>query len=163
VHRAALFRFRRSALLALVVVAATGLTVAGCSVPKPLVTFFSGGQATSTLPADYCTVDLSSCQTANAVAKLRVPAGRPLQVSVAPEVAGTPWVVAFKYKQTGGQELQGRSAVFQPGQQYAYTLSLPSADQLESVQVDQGSIALSQDKNGYEFYARAVWLLTIGS
>jgi hypothetical protein len=149
-------------LLALTLAAVTGASVAACSVPKPLVSFFSGGRTVSILPADYCTADLGKCQLGNAAAALSVPAGRLLQVSVAPEVASTPWLVAFKYKQAG-QELQGRSAVFQPDQQYAYTLSLPSSDQLESVQVDQGSVALSQDQNGYEFYARAVWQLNVGS
>lgn len=160
-HRPALFRVRRSTLLALVMLAATGLAVAACAAPKPAVTFFSGSHAARTLPARYCNQNLSSCQTSSLLARLSVPAGRPLQISVPPEIAGSPWLVTFKYRLANGQEQQGRTALFPSGQQYAYTLTMPAPDdQLETVEVDQIGAAMSQDQNGYELYVRAVWVLS---
>ncbi|HEX7658920.1 MAG TPA: DUF2771 family protein [Pseudonocardiaceae bacterium] len=163
-HRSTPSRGRRAALATLALLIVAGVGVTACDVPKPVVTFFSAGRTVTTLPSKYCNDNLTSCQNASVLARLAVPAGGPLQISVPPRVAATPWLVAFTYRQANGQTAQGRSALFPAGQRYAYTLTMPTgADRLETVEVDQVGAALSMDQNGYELYVRAVWDLSATS
>jgi hypothetical protein len=141
--------------------AVVGVTLAGCDKPIPDVSFFSAGQTASTSPAQFCDSGLTKCSSAaQAGASLRVPAGSPLQISVPGDVADSTWVVAFKYKDQNGKEVQARSSVFPDGSQYAYTLTLPSpTDQLELAQVQQIG-GITQDATGdIQYVASGVWAL----
>jgi hypothetical protein len=156
---------RRTVVIGSLLTAAVGLLAAGCAKPIPDVAFFSAGQTVNTAPTQYCDTGLSSCeQSAQAGASLAVPAGSPLQISVPSDVADSTWVVVFKYKDDGGQEVQARSDVFADGSQYAYTLKLPSpSDQLEVAQVQQIG-GVTQDASGeLQYVTSGVWALTASS
>ena len=155
---------RRGLLCALI--AGAGLVLTGCATPTPQVTFYAAGRSVDTGPTQYCDLKLTSCTAdAKAGVALSVPADRPLQISVPSEVAKTPWVVVFRYQDAhGAAQPDSRSRIFQPGEQYAYTLTLPDpGDKLVAAQVQQLSLVVEQGSDpgaGAEFVTRATWLLT---
>jgi hypothetical protein len=145
--------------------AAAGLVLAGCSAPPdPEVTFYSSGTAIDVGPTQLCDVALNECEAfPEAAGVLRVPPGRPLQISVPGEVAETPWTVVFSYRNAAGEPQEpARSRIFKQDEQYAYTLTLPDpGDQLESVEVQQLGAALTPDGTDLQFFTRATWVLSI--
>jgi hypothetical protein len=156
---------RRTAMIMLALLAVVG-SVAACGKPQPLVSFFAAGHATNTLPVQYCNAQLTTCYTADGhSATLRVPAGSPLQISVAPEVASSAWVVVFKYTQPDGTVGQDRSPVFAANTQDAYTLRMPTpSDQLTLAQVQQiGAITMNANDTAPDYQAVKVWSLTATS
>ncbi|SHE80043.1 Protein of unknown function [Streptoalloteichus hindustanus] len=145
--------------------AAVGLAVAGCSAPpKPEVTFFSAGRSVATGPSQHCDERVENCTAdPDAVAALRVPADRPLQISVDDSVAATPWQVVFRYRLPNGDRVDGRSEVFPPDKQFAYTLRLPERGaQLETAEVHQfGAVLFQRVDGGVDFPTRATWVLSV--
>ena len=153
------------AVLLVVVVVVVVLVVranAGPSSPGD-VTFGAGGATTAVGASQFCDVQVTECgddPDANAV--LRVPPNTPLTVAVPEEVVGTPWQIAFAYRDAGGAVVQGRSPVFPPGTTPTYTLVLPDpADQLTSAEVQQYGARISQGPNGLEFATRTTWVLSV--
>jgi hypothetical protein len=144
------------------VVALAALVVAGCAAPPhPEVTFYAAGTTARTGPAQYCDRQENQCGTdPRAGAVLRVPAGRPLQISVPSDVGDAAWQVVFRYREPGGAEQEARSAVFAPGDRLAYTLTLPAAgDRLETAEVQRfGGVAAGPD--GLEYLIGATWVLS---
>lgn len=152
---------RRIALIVLTLLATVGVVTA-CSKPEPAVAFYADGHDVSTLPAQYCNANVTACYTSDgSAASLTVPAGSPLQISVAPEIASTVWLVLFRYKDASGAIQQDRSAVFPAYARYAYTLTPPTpSDQLTFVQVEQiGAITMSATDTEPNFQATRVWTL----
>nr|WP_246330565.1 DUF2771 family protein [Saccharopolyspora hordei] len=146
--------------------AAAGVAlVAGCAAPsEPQVTFYSHGRSVQVAPAQYCDPTGEDCTTSpDAVRDLRVPPRAPLQVSVPGEVAETPWQVVFLYRGVNGEELDGRSPVFAPGERHAYTLQLPpDGAHLEHVEVQQFSAVLTQGVDGgVDFGIGGSWVLDV--
>ncbi|MCP2259521.1 Protein of unknown function (DUF2771) [Streptoalloteichus tenebrarius] len=145
--------------------AAAGLAVAGCSAPpKPEVTFYAAGHSVAVRPTQHCDENVENCSAdPDAAAVLRVPAGRPLQISVDDGVAATPWQVVFRYRVPGGERVDGRSEVFAPDKQFAYTLRLPEEGaQLETVEVHQfGAVLFQRVDGGIDFPTRATWVLSV--
>lgn len=145
--------------------AAAGLVLAGCGKPPPPeVTFFSAGESLAAHPTMYCT---DKCREYPAAREdLRVPAGQPLQISVAGQVADAPWVVVFKYsEQDGKQGPPSRTKIFPPGTQHAYTLRPPGgADQLTEVQVHRISgLGIGRQPGGeLQFVSDVSWELRTG-
>ncbi|MCE3556326.1 DUF2771 domain-containing protein [Pseudonocardia sp. RS11V-5] len=155
-------RTRRSLLAALALTAT--LASAGCgSDAKPQVTW-TAGQATQTIgPAQYCDVKMKNCSNDDAAqARLAVPAGTPLEVSVPEEISDAPWSVVFSYTGPDGQRTDGRSPVFAPKAQTSYTLTLPDAgDVLGTAQVQLLGAApvANPDTGELDYPARATWVL----
>jgi hypothetical protein len=145
------------------VVALAVLGVAGCAAPPhPEVTFYAAGTAARTGPAQYCDRQDNQCGAdPRAGAVLRVPAGRPVQISVPSEVGNAAWQVVFRYREPNGAEQQARSSVFAPGDRLAYTLVLPqAADRLETAEVQRfGGLAAGPD--GLEYLVGATWVLSV--
>lgn len=139
------------------------LGVAGCAAPPhPEVTFYSAGQAVRTGPTQYCDHQGDQCGAdPRAGAVLRVPAGKPVQISVPGEVGDAAWQVVFRYREPGGAEQEARSSVFAPGDRLAYTLVLPHAgDRLETAEVQRfGGLAAGPD--GLEYLIGATWVLSV--
>ncbi|KAA5824988.1 DUF2771 family protein [Saccharopolyspora hirsuta] len=144
--------------------AVAGVALAtGCAAPsEPQVTFYSHGRSVEVAPAQHCDPTGEKCTASpGAVGELRVPAGRPLQISVPGEVAETPWQVVFLYRGANGEELDGRSPVFAPNERHAYTLQLPpDGKQLEHVEVQQFSAVLTPGTDGgVDFGIGGSWVL----
>jgi uncharacterized protein DUF2771 len=149
----------------LLAVAALGLA-AGCAAPsEPQVTFYSHGNSVAVDPAQYCDATGQNCAkpAANPVGELRIPGREPLQISVPGKVAAAPWQVAFIYRGINGEELDGRSAVFRPGERFAYTLQLPpDGARLEHVEVQQFSAVLTPGADGgVDFGIGGSWVLDV--
>lgn len=155
-----------------VVAVIAGLAVlAGCSSepepePLPEVTFVAEGATITVKPTQYCERGTAECTNdSGATRALRVPAGKPLRVSVPNKIADAPWVVVFKYRTaTGAEGPPSRSGVFTPGSQRDYTLTLPApTDQLEEVQVQRiGHIGAGQQTGeGLDYLVDATWILAV--
>jgi hypothetical protein len=147
-------------------VLAAGCSSAAPPEPLPEVTFAAEGTTINVGPTQYCQRGDTECTNdAGAVRTMRVPAGKPLQVSVPPKISDAPWVVVFRYRTATGEEgPPSRSAVFKAGAQREYTLSLPApTDQLEEVQVQRiGHIGAGQTTSeGLDYLVDASWVLTI--
>ena len=152
----------RRVLLALL--AAGGLAVlSACSVPDPVITFFSSGTAVTAKPIQYCDVQEQHCQ-ANGAAPvgLDVISGQPVQVSAPQEVADSPWQVAARFQDSTGGQYVSCSPLFAAGDRYAYTVHAPHAgDQLVLIEVYQASGTLVQLANGeVATPIRGTWVLT---
>jgi hypothetical protein len=143
---------------------AGGLLLAGCSAPHPPeVTFFADGTMVRLDPTQYCRPEADQCDGfPDAKGSMPVPGGKPLNISVPSQVAEAPWVVVFKYRGADGSQQQGRTPIFKAGEQYAYTLHLPTAgDQLTDVEVQRiNNIAAGAD-NELVFVTDASWVLEV--
>jgi Protein of unknown function (DUF2771) len=149
--------------LALAALACAGAAVAGCAAaPPPEVTFYSAGKAMRTGPAQYCDRQGDQCRSDPASgANLRVPPGKPLQISVPSEVGNAAWQVVFRYRAPSGERTEARSAVFGPGARLAYTLTLPGpGDQLETAEVQKFG-GLASGPEGLEYLIGATWVLSV--
>ena len=153
------------AALAVVVVVAVVLVVRATSGPSSPgdVTFAAGGADVAVGATQFCDVQVTECgDDPDATAVLRVPPNTPLTVTVPDEVSGTPWQIAFTFRDQAGAVQQGRSPVFAPGTTPTFTLVLPApADQLTSAEVQQYGARISQGPNGLEFATRATWVLSV--
>lgn len=161
-------RSTRHGLLGSLVVATVLLT--GCTAPDPEITFYADRAAARVGPAQYCDAEITSCAAhPQAVAVLRVPPGRPVQISVPGEVAAAPWQVAFRYRDQAGQEQEERSKVFSPAErQLSYVLRLPNpADQLETAEIQEFGVGLLSPQagdpagSGFQFVIRGTWVLSV--
>jgi hypothetical protein len=126
----------------LVAALVTTAALAGCGQQAaPKVTFSVDGRSAQTAPIRYC----------------NVPAGRPVQISVPEQVTETPWQVVFRYHRDG-EPVGGRSEVFTPGARQEYTLQVPEAGTLETLEVQQFGAPELVDGEP-KFRIRAVWVL----
>ncbi|HJP75098.1 MAG TPA: DUF2771 family protein [Pseudonocardiaceae bacterium] len=150
--------------LALPLLAAIGLTVAGCSTPPPAFTVFVGNGSVQVPPTQYCDITgLRNCQANGAAATVvSVRDGQIVQVSAPESVATTPWQIAAEYKNVAnGDSYVACSPLFPADQQYAYTVRPPSGDQLVVVEIYQSSTSLVPLNNGgFAALARGTWVLT---
>ncbi|MDR7301510.1 DUF2771 family protein [Haloactinomyces albus] len=149
--------------------------MAGCSVPdQPRTTFYSHGESVRVAPIRYCNPQGRECSNPNpqAVEDLVVPSGAPLQISVPEEVSAAPWQVVFRYRTDDGSLAEGRSPVFTPGQQHAYTLRFPrneapqrgesSGARLERVEVQRYSASLTLGpEGGVQFGIGGSWAVDV--
>lgn len=140
------------------------LLLGGCGLGgPPEVTFDVAGTELTTGPAQYCDIALTTCDDdATAPVRLDVPPGTPVRIEVPGDIAETPWHVVFRYRTTTGEQVEGRSPLFPPGQRTEYVLGLPApTDQLLTAQVQQfGPPPQTAASGEVEFPVRASWVLT---
>ncbi|MGH3586726.1 MAG: DUF2771 family protein, partial [Pseudonocardia sp.] len=149
----------------LLVLPLAALLLAGCATeqPPPQVTFTAGGASAVARPAQYCDLELTECLTdVAAPVTLSVPPDTPLQVSVPPEIAQTPWQVVFSYADAAGATVDERSPVFAPDERADWTLSPAPTGRLLTAEVQQyGPPPRPNPQSGeLEFPIRASWVLT---
>jgi Protein of unknown function (DUF2771) len=154
-------------LLALPVAA---LLLGGCTAEEPAppqVTFAAGTASVVARPAQYCDLELTECVTdVAAPARLAVPAGTPLQVTVPAEIAQTPWQVVFSYADATGAPTDERSPVFAPDERTVWTLELgtPEARLLTAEVQQYGPPPQPNPGTGeLEFPIRASWVVNATS
>ncbi|GAA1350580.1 DUF2771 family protein [Saccharothrix algeriensis] len=141
--------------------------VAACAAPAdPEVTFHADGRTVTVRPTQYCDLKSENCAVdPRAAGVLRVRPGKPVQISVPGELAGTAWSVKFTYRNARGEPQEPlRSRLFTDRDpRYAYTLVLPERDdQLESVEVQQyGSRIEAGSTGAFDFVARGTWVLSV--
>jgi hypothetical protein len=147
------------------------LLLAGCGAtdppPPPQVTFAAGAASVVARPAQYCDVEMTQCLTdVAAPVRLAVPPGTPVQVTVPPEIAQTPWQVVFSYADAAGTRADVRSPVFTPGARSDWTLQLGAPeDRLLTAEVQQYGAPPTQanpQTGEREFSIRAAWVLNAG-
>jgi uncharacterized protein DUF2771 len=145
-------------------VVSAALAVAGCGAPQPpQVSFFANGTTIEVDPTQYCQPDADQCEPKDP-ASLRVPAGKPLVISVPSQVADATWAAVFEYRAADGSAQQGRTPVFAAGTQHAYTLSMPTAaDQLTKIEVQRIASLVPDPQGGIAFGADASWVVNISS
>lgn len=150
-------------LLPVLLVALLG--TAGCGTDPPQVTFTAGQASAQARPAQFCAdMDLSECVgDPTAPVELPVPPGTPLQITVPPEIAETPWQVVYTFRDASGAQLDERSAVFAPDERSLYTVELPApTDRLLQAQVQQYGPPpeVNPETGEVEFPTGASWVLT---
>lgn len=142
------------------------LSLSACSAPDPDITFYSSGTTVSVAPIQYCDITEAHCSAnGGATRSLAVTTGQPVQISAPQQVANSPWQVAARYRDTKGAEYVACSPLFVAGNQFAYTVHPPHADdRLVLIEVYQASATLEELPNGdIETPIRGTWVLTAGS
>lgn len=153
------------ALAALAVVA----VVAGCGGggEPPQVRFAAGPDGVDARPTQYCNLENTDCRNdADAPVSLAVPPGTPLQITVPPEIAETPWQVVFSYRDATSTPIDERTEVFAPDERSDYVLALPApTDRLLTAQVQQYGPppVANPETGGIDFPIRASWVLSVTS
>ena len=132
----------------------------------PEVTFAADGRSVVARPTQHCDVQVRSCAAdPKAAVALKVPPGKAVDITVAAEVAKTPWLVVFGYRTKAGERVNARSDLLAGNDSAAkpsYTLTLPDAtDQLETVEVQQVAGTIVPGQQGVEFPTRATWVLSV--
>jgi hypothetical protein len=152
-----------SALIPLIALALTACAKDEPPETPPEVTFAADGHSIVAKPTQHCDLQVQNCTAdPKAAVALRVPPGRPVDITVPPEVAQTPWLVVFGYRTKAGERVDARSDLFASNARPSYTLTLPDAtDQLETVEVQQVGGTIVPGQQGVEFPARATWVLSV--
>lgn len=153
----------------LITIAAVALTMlavtTGCSSDDdpPQVTFAVDGSSVVARPTQLCDVSVQDCTAdPGAAVVLRVPPGKPVDITVPDAVGETPWLVVFGYRTGTGEKVSARSDLFASNERTEYTLTLPAtADQLETVEVQQLGGTFIPGEAGVEFPTRATWVLSV--
>jgi hypothetical protein len=148
-----------------------GLLLAACSDPPPPplpeVTFSTEGSTVSARPFLHCDVMVTKCDRDDAaMARMRVPAGKPVTVTVPKDVAESPWSVVIQYRTAGGEQKDPETvATFVPNERSDYTVALPgTGDQLQTVEIKQASAKQEPGATSeIQLLARAVWSLQVES
>jgi hypothetical protein len=147
--------------------AAACLALTACQAPLPEVTFYGDRTAVATAPTRWCTVDAAAQQVnctqapTDEVERLGLRPGLPVQINVPGAVGDQPWGVYFRYRDAGGQLLDGRSEIFTDGR-LAYTLHpFTDHDQLVYVEVQSGFVLMAGTDSGVDFAASQGWLLLV--
>jgi hypothetical protein len=116
-------------------------------------------------PFLYCDVLVTNCErNEGAVARLRVPPGKPVTISVPGEVAESPWSVVVQYQTASGEQQEPQTiATFVPGERRDYTVALPDTTaQLRTVEVKQAGAKQEPGATSEtQLLARAVWSLRV--
>lgn len=121
----------------------------------PVVAAYAYGHSIRVSPANYCTMDLSSCRKGQ-VGFLTVPGGRPLQLSLPTEIANVPWYLTLYYN-TDGVMLETRPQYHAPGSKLAVTV--PSSRGVRLMGVEINTLSAVIDPRDGSHVARASWLI----
>jgi hypothetical protein len=109
---------------------------AACAVPgPPQITFYADRQTVAAGPVVFCSIDFTACEPPGQVARLTVPPGYPLQVSLPTEIADAPWRMITVYLDASGTQ-QVREQYYRPGARLAVTVRLDDpASTLQGVEI----------------------------
>lgn len=129
------------------------LLLAGCTAPRPDVSFYGDRHSVKAAPLFWCQGDtnrwFSNCVTekANRV-QLRLGPGDPVLVELPTDVAGAPWQVYARYVDSAGKPAEVRSSLFSDGR-VTYTLRPPgSGSQLTYVEVQALPVPVQNTNSG---------------
>ncbi|MTD16986.1 DUF2771 family protein [Nakamurella sp. YIM 132087] len=144
------------------------LVLAGCTAPRPDVTFYGNRHDVQTGPALWCTVDDANLtfacpeQDDASFARLSLRAGQGVQISVGAEIGDTPWVVYVQYRSADGTEDALRTAFFTDGELSATVHPPEATDQLLRVEVQAGLIlTATADGSGVDYTSTRSWVLLV--
>lgn len=148
--------------------AAAAVLLTGCTVPRPVVTFYGNRTAVNADAALWCDADAKtltlSCPAGEDVGKeahLTLAAGQPLQINVPTEIGDTPWVVVFEYTDRAGKAQTGRTEIFTDNR-LSYTLpSLGGGVQLTRVEIQSGLVPALDSTGATVFGATRTWVLVV--
>lgn len=105
-------RRSRPALLA-GALAAVGLLLSSCTVPRPVVTFYGNRTAVAVQAYQWCGHDLTSCSLDKSkVGRITMQAAQPLQISVPPEIGNTIWRIIWVFQDSKKKVTTGSSPYF---------------------------------------------------
>lgn len=153
---------RRSRTAALTgALAAVGLLISGCTVPRPSVTFYGNRTSVAVQAYQWCGQNLASCSLDKSkVGSITMAAGQPLQVSVAPEIASTIWRVIWVFQDSKKKVTTGASPYFTDNR---LTFRIPSFGTgviLQTVEV-QSLIAGTDAAGALGFAVTSSWDLIV--
>ncbi|HEV2783873.1 MAG TPA: DUF2771 family protein [Actinophytocola sp.] len=153
-----------------IALAATALLLAACGddpPPLPEVSFTAEGTTVSARPFLHCDVMVTKCDRDDAAqARMPVPPGKPVTVTVPREVADSPWSVVIQYRTATGEQKDPETvATFVPHERSDYTVQPPTPDaQLQTIEIKQASAKQEPGATSeIQLLARAVWSLQIES
>ncbi|GGL88741.1 DUF2771 family protein [Nakamurella endophytica] len=143
-----------------------GAVLAGCTAPRPDVTFYGNRVAVDIGPTLWCAVDTSaltvSCPDPDPddIARLDLRAGDSVTISVDPQIGNTPWTAYVQFRAPDGTVTEARSELFSDGR-LAYTVTPPTpADQVVRVEVQSGFVPTGTAGNtDVQFAATRTWVL----
>jgi hypothetical protein len=124
------------------------LVLTGCGLPRhdPEITFYANGKAIRVEPAVYCDLEGDNCAEKTKPAKLKVPAGKVVQISVDGQLADGLWEAVFLYRNAAGENVTTGTNLLGKGENFTYTLSLPDkTDQLLGIEVHEAAAAVLQN------------------
>lgn len=150
---------RSKVLAALATVAA--MFIASCATAgPPAITVFADGTAIELAPVNYCDIRVVRCETnAGAKGTLTIRTGQPVQISVPPEVAKSPWLVYTQSITSDGETLPVEQHYFGPGKAFAYTARPGEPrERLLVIEVHQAGAAFADDGSPI---ARGLWSLEL--
>ncbi|MFH5209141.1 DUF2771 domain-containing protein [Antrihabitans spumae] len=122
----------------------------------PAVTAYAYGEAITVEPTRYCELDLTECSEEGSIAKLQVPVGYPLQLSLPKELSDAPWRLYATYDGPNGLEIVEQG--YRPGQATAVSVRSKTTPEAKLLGVEIRLPSSVVDENGDPFQ-RAVWLI----
>ncbi len=153
-------RRSRPALLA-GVLAALGLLLASCTVPRPVVTFYGNRTSVAVQAYQWCEQDLTSCSLDKSkVGRITMAAAQPLQISVPPEIGDTIWRVIWVFQDSKGKVTTGSSPYFTDKRLTYRIPSFGTGVILQNVEV-QSLIAGTDTAGNLRFAVTSAWDLLI--
>ncbi|GAA5066057.1 DUF2771 domain-containing protein [Nocardia callitridis] len=121
-----------------------------------------GDEATGTIFGELsCAQDASDCHRGR-TARLDVPAGYPLQLSLPKQIADAPWIAQAVYETASGDTVaRVLSREDGPGETLALTIDSRPEPDLRLVGVEVRLPILARDETGQEFYPpHAAWSIS---
>ncbi|MEO6882154.1 MAG: DUF2771 family protein [Mycobacteriaceae bacterium] len=141
---------------ALLGAAALALTVSACGTQgPPEITYYAHGATAVAGPLVLCALDFRSCVPAGLPARLDVPPGDPLQISLPAEIFNAPWRLITIYVDAAGTQ-RTRDQYYAPGAQLAVTVRPGPGEVLQGVEIQLPSGATDADGKPV---ARGAWSL----
>ncbi|GLZ34325.1 hypothetical protein Lesp02_65120 [Lentzea sp. NBRC 105346] len=148
----------------LTVLACAALVLTGCGTPHdPEVTFYAAGKTIRVTPSYYCDLRGGNCVQKQA-ASMKVPAGKPVQISVPGQLADGRWEVVYSYLDPVSptkSDLVGKQSetLLGRGKDYTYTVTVPRpVNQLVRIEVHEAAAAVLADGS---LATRGVWIVDI--
>lgn len=147
---------RRRRATTLLGAAALAVTVSACGAQgPPEITYYAHGATAVAGPLVLCSLDFRSCAPAGLPARLDVPPGDPLQISLPADIFNAPWRLITIYVDKGGAQ-RSRDQYFKQGAQLAVTVRVGSGEVLQGVEIQLPSGATDAAGNPV---ARGAWSL----
>lgn len=141
--------------------AAVGLLLSSCTVPRPVVTFYGNGTSVAVQAYQWCRADLASCSLDKGkVARLTMRAAQPLQINVPAEIGDKIWRVIWVFQDANKKVTTGSSSYF-TDQRSTYRIpSFGTGVILQTVEV-QSLIAGSDSAGNLSFAVTSSWDLLV--
>lgn len=143
------------------ILAAVGLLVSSCTVPRPVVTFYGNRTSVAVQAYQWCGQALTSCSLDKSnVGRITMQAAQPLQISVPPEIGDNIWRVIWVFQDAKKQVTTGSSPYFTDNRLTYRIPSFGTGVILQTVEV-QSLIAGTDAAGNLGFAVTSSWDLLV--